>query len=207
MPLRRPDRPRWRGAPTGAAATPPGGRLEGVAGRRRRRASSARAAARGHRNRTAVGPARPRPPGGAARRRARSRRRAAADHSLQRLDDALGAMRPTRYRSRYSLFGRYPFPPSRRLARRTAVIERQVLQPVDRVVMHEALHRPELRHRLARLVNQPPHGCPGHESRRPRGEALQMPWPRRASSDNPWPHRLSRRHWIAPTAVDAVRGR
>ena len=51
-----------------------------------------------------------------------------------------------------------PVPTEQALGATHGLIERQVLQPVDRVVMHEALHGPELRHRFACLMYQLPHG-------------------------------------------------
>ena len=55
-------------------------------------------------------------------------------------------------------------------ASRTARIEGQVLQPMNRVVVHEPLHGPELGHRLARLVDR---GCGCGRS-----PAGQGPWAR-----------------------------
>ena len=46
------------------------------------------------------------------------------------------------------------------------LIEGQVLQPVNRVVVHEALHRPELGDRFARLPNQMVHALVFAGSRR-----------------------------------------
>jgi hypothetical protein len=37
-----------------------------------------------------------------------------------------------------------------------SVVEREMLQPVNRIMMNKALHRPELRDRLARLRDQMP---------------------------------------------------
>ena len=136
------------------ASTPPEDRPESARARQPRSASTAAASVRAGRTRTAGAPATPRRRRSAGCLRARWRRPIAtappwpARVQRSRPNPASPVHLPV------LAIGQIAVPTQQVFGVPYGAVEGQVLQPMDRVVVHEPLHGPELGHRLARLVDE-----------------------------------------------------